>query len=247
MARRALLACSALAATLLIAPAARANDWQFSVTPYLWLAGLDGKFANTSALPTIHVDESFGDILDTVQFAFTGKFEARHGPFGLLGDIEYTDVGAHQDLTGSFFSHAEIGSKTVIGAGAIAYRFFEYGGASADVLAGARVTWANTDITLGDAGGDVASTSTDKTWGDAYIGVRGVLPVSAHWSLSGYGDIGAGYSDYTWQAYAAANYTFSNGVVLSGGYRVYDDDYDDDGYIYDVTESGFLLGGTFNF
>ena len=82
-----------LAAWLCIAailPAARAAEsagegWQFSVIPFLWMPGLEGKIGMRGV--TAAVDASFIDILDTVKDAdsfigLLGGFEARHGPWG---------------------------------------------------------------------------------------------------------------------------------------------------------------------
>ena len=82
-----------LAAVLIIAallPSARAAEsardgWQFSVIPFLWMPGLEGKIGIRGV--TASVDASFIDILDTVKDAdsfigLLGGFEARHGPWG---------------------------------------------------------------------------------------------------------------------------------------------------------------------
>jgi len=82
-----------LAALLIITtilPSARAGEsagegWQFSVIPFLWMPGLNGKVGVRGV--TAAVDASFIDILDTVKDAdsfigLLGGVEARHGPWG---------------------------------------------------------------------------------------------------------------------------------------------------------------------
>jgi hypothetical protein len=61
------------------------EGWQFSVIPFLWMPGLEGKVGIRGV--TAVVDDSFIDILDTVFkgdsfFGLMGGFEARRGPWG---------------------------------------------------------------------------------------------------------------------------------------------------------------------
>src|SRR5919109_4654571 len=78
------------AAWLIIAaslPPARADEsaaerWQFAVTPYVWMAGLEGTVGVRGI--TAAVDANFIDILDDTDsvIGLQGHFEARYGPWG---------------------------------------------------------------------------------------------------------------------------------------------------------------------
>jgi hypothetical protein len=63
-----------------------ADERQFQLTPYLWLAGLKGEIGNgvAEAQPP-RVDAS----LDCM---FIGSLEARKGPWSILGHIVYLSV-----------------------------------------------------------------------------------------------------------------------------------------------------------
>src|SRR5262245_47766076 len=56
---------------------AEAQSWKWEVSAYMLGAGMDGK---TGVRPNVaEVDESFGDILDNLQFGFMGRARATHG------------------------------------------------------------------------------------------------------------------------------------------------------------------------
>jgi hypothetical protein len=70
-----------------ISPPARAEEsaaegWQFGVTPYVWMAGIEGKIGLRGI--TAAVDASFIDILNDADsvIGLQGHFEARYGRWG---------------------------------------------------------------------------------------------------------------------------------------------------------------------
>jgi hypothetical protein len=67
------------------------DTWHISVTPYVWLAGLDGTVGLSGHVADVH--QSFGDILGNLKVGFMGLGEVRRGRFGLLTDILYLRVG----------------------------------------------------------------------------------------------------------------------------------------------------------
>jgi len=75
------------------------------------------------------------------------------------------------------------------------------------------------------------------------------MPLSDKWSLTGYGDIG-GFgvgSDFTYDLYAAANYNFNPNISMVLGYRYLSVDYDDNGFLYDISQNGPVIGAQFRF
>src|SRR6185295_18029811 len=103
-------AASAVAAVFVLVGATGASaqtvpEWQYSVTPYFWMAGLDGQIGVRS-LET-NVDMSFGDILDALKFGIMGTAEARHKTYVFGLDGMYISVGdgrsvAFRGDTGTF-------------------------------------------------------------------------------------------------------------------------------------------------
>lgn len=69
------------------ATASDAEQWEFGAMIYLWGAGLE---ANTQTGGDI--DISFSDIVDDLDMAFMGTFDARKGKWSVLLDAVYLDM-----------------------------------------------------------------------------------------------------------------------------------------------------------
>jgi hypothetical protein len=229
-----------------LAPA-EAQEYRLSVTPYVWGASLKGKFAVSSSLPTVDVEADFDDLIDNTQFGFAGKIEASDGVFHLLADVTYADLQVAAETEGPLLQAASFAAESFFGNVAGGFRLFDSTGFSLDVLAGVRYTWTETSINLVTTGGPTIPAGQDQNWGDLFAGVRGEVAMTDTWFLSAYGDIGAGESDYTWQLLGAVNYAVNRNTTLFGGYRAYEDKYDNDGYIYRAHQEGPILGATFFF
>jgi hypothetical protein len=239
------------ASTLLALFAASPVAAQVTVTPYFWAAGMKGDIAPVPGLPTVHTEADFGDIVDELQLGLASSFEIRGGRWAFVGDISYVDTGQSADLKtpSSGFDSAGIDSKSLMSTLAISYRVVDGDGASLDVLGGARINWADNDIRLMRPDGSSVKANDTETWADPVIGARGVVWLSPRWSLTGYGDVG-GFgvsSDLTWQAMAAVNYRFNDRIALTAGYRYYAIDYDHDGFVFDVSQYGPLIGTAITF
>jgi hypothetical protein len=243
----AIVAAAALAAAFAATPEARAEDWEFKISPYFWATGIEGDVAVFPRLPPVHVDESFSDILDQLQFAATAAIEARKGSFGILSDLSYVDTGTSRGLPRPNFTSVGVGTKTFTGTFATVWRVADRSRLDADFVAGVRLVWTETSVDLVRADGVVFSAEPDKMWLDPIVGARGIYTLAPRWSVTAYGDVGGGVSDFTWQVYGAANYHVNDGVRLSAGWRHYDVDFDDDGFIYDIAEDGPIIGATFSF
>src|SRR6187455_3532424 len=88
-------------ASLARAQAADSNKWKFELTPYLWGAGMSGTVSvNDRPSDGLVVEQSFSDILNVLQFALMGSFEARKGRWGAFTDGVYFKVDDEGVLTG---------------------------------------------------------------------------------------------------------------------------------------------------
>jgi opacity protein-like surface antigen len=201
-------------------------------------------------LPAIHINMSFSDILDNLDAGLLGAFEARKGRWGMLFDAIYMKLEASgtASRTGpaAATASAELEVTQTMFAAAVAYRFAE-GRAPMDVIGGLRYAKIEADATINGSffaqTGTVAR-SAEKDWVDPYIGVRALQPIADHWTLVGYADIG-GFgvgSDFTWQTLVGVNYEFSKTFAGKFGYRYLSVDYDKDGFVYDMANSGLYIG-----
>jgi hypothetical protein len=241
----------ALLAGFATAPSAEAQEWRWSVTPYVWFAGVEQKAAVNSTLPTVGIDMDFGDIVDEAQFVLMGKFEASNGRLHFIGELSYADIGSAAVIESANFPNltaASLGAETFLGTAAVGYRLLDTGSYWIDGIAGVRYTGTKTDLSFNLAGGGVLNGGEDENWLDGFVGARGAVKLDSRWSLLGYADVGGGGSNYTWQAYAGVDYELNPNTHLFGGYRAYKDEYEnDDGYLYSVLQQGPIVGATFWF
>ena len=231
------------------ATAAPGSGWTFDVTPYIWGVAMSGE-VQSGTLPAINIDMSFSDILDNLDAGLLGAFEARKGRWGMLFDAIYMKLEgsgtASRTGPAAATASAELEVTQTMFAAAVAYRAVERC-APMDVIGGLRYAKIEADAAINGSffaqTGTVAR-SAEKDWVDPYIGVRYLQPIAANWTLVSYLDIG-GFgigSDFTWQAILGANYEFSKTFAAKFGYRYLSVDYDKDGFIYDMANSGLYLG-----
>jgi hypothetical protein len=82
------------------------------------------------------------------------------------------------------------------------------------------------------------------------IGLKGLTPIGASkFFLSGafaMGGFGAG-SDFMWDASVNIGYQWTKGFATTLGYRYLDVDYENNDFLYDVTQDGLTLGLSWRF
>jgi len=229
----------------------RGDDWAFQLAPYAWLAGLDGKVATLPGLPPADVDVDFyDDILGNLNFAIMLAGEARKGRFGLIMDVMYTDIEDKESTPGPYFSSITSRTKSWIVSAAGLYRLIERERAFLDAVAGMRYWSVDSELSLSAGLTGPRENSNKEDWVDPIIGLKGLVPIGkSKFFLSGafiIGGFGAG-SDFMWDASANIGYQWTKSVATTVGYRYLDVDYDNDGFLYDVAQSGITLGLSWRF
>jgi len=73
------------------APSANDDGWHFVMTPYLWMAGLNGN-TRIGPLAEQNVDAPFSDVVGNLSAAFMGLFEARKDRWVILLDTFYVGL-----------------------------------------------------------------------------------------------------------------------------------------------------------
>jgi opacity protein-like surface antigen len=239
-------------------PSAPGDAWQFEVTPYIFGAALEGTTGVNRV--TADVDLGFDEILDNLDSGFMAMFEARKGPWGFGLDGVYFRLQDEQ--TGSWQGPGGIGSATgdleasmteQIYQLAVMYRLLNES-TRLDLIGAARYTQLDTDLDLVVTTGPLLpggtrDLSASESWWDPVIGIRVIAPFAEQWSFVGYADIG-GYgdgSDITYQLIAGANWQFADAFTAKAGYRYYYQDYEDNGFVWDMAAQGAYLGLGFIF
>jgi opacity protein-like surface antigen len=228
MNRPAASAAFALTAALACGFASAQEAWSYELIPFLWASGIDGRIGVGNAGTDVHA--SFSDLLDLVNVGGAMRIIARKDRVQWYGEGSYLDLGnATTTASGQVTVQT---TQTLLEAG-LSYDFTPqlapYGGLRfQDVRA--RVNTV------------AGSNSNDRNWVDAFVGGRWTPLRTDQWTAWLRGDIGAGGSKFVWLAEAGVGFHFGSRWGLYLTYRLLDDNYDRDDFLYDVRQSGLLFG-----
>lgn len=254
------------AATLAsVASATHAQEWQFAVTPYIWLPNIEAN--GTADAPPNGGEPAFEvgpvDYLDNLDFVLMLAGEARHGNYSLRSDLIYLD-----------FSNQRSAVKNVSGPGGVVEIPVDAGTTSS-------FTGLEAQVTLGYWMVDQPKQSVEIFGGLRYLDVSfdlnweldaplDLLPQSGQikqssnpldlivgtnarfafgngkWFAPLHADIGAGGSSLTWQLTAGVGYSFKWGDLLFV-YRHLEYQDDDGELLEGLALSGPALGASFRF
>jgi hypothetical protein len=234
--------------------AACASDaWQFRLTPYLWFAGLKGDVATIPGAPSAPIDISPSDALDDTEAGVMVMFDAKRRRHGLFTDFLYTDVQSDEELL-----PPPIGltlrsvTKTTIFSLAYQYEVFNRDQAIVDLMLGARYWNIDSELRFGGGSGLLAGRKVkhDESWIDPMVGLKGRMPLgNSNFYIqggAGLGGLGVG-SDLFYEFNGAVGYQWNKAIGTAIGYRLFDVDYEDDGFLYDARQQGWQLGLTWAF
>jgi hypothetical protein len=115
---------------------------------------------------------------------------------------------------------------------------------SVEAYLAARWWHITTNATLVTAGPTFSGGLTE-VWADAIVGTRISYAITDKWRVRLLADIGGGNADLDWQALASVTWMFHRNVGVTLAYRILGVDYKSSTLIYDMRQSGLLLG--FNF
>ena len=218
------------------------DQWQFTLTPYLWLPSVDARA--TVEGKTQKVKLTFSDILDDFDlFGVMGRFEAWKGNWGLIFD------GLYADLDGDFrnsnpinpsnplLNELNVEIRQAIVDFAVSYRLFElplrrehhFPILTIEPILGARYTYLKQELTPTIRSVLTPKLGGSKDWMEPYIGSSILLQLTEklscglRWDFGGFG-IGSA-STKTWKLATAIGYRFSERYQLRLGYEIYDIDY----------------------
>lgn len=214
------------------------SEWNYSGAMYLWAAGMGGMSANDG-----DIDIPFSDIIENLDMAFMGTFNAQKAQWGMNADIIYLDVGSALDdsrLIDEFSLKSWIISPTV------SYELVNDGQFNLHALAGARYFYMKPILELEN--GNNKETS-GNVW-DGIIGLKGTYDFNEKWFMPFQADIGTGDTDVTWQAYVGIGYKYENFDIIVG-YRHLEWSFDDNqpgGKIFnDFNIDGPMFGAKYRF
>ena len=92
--------------------------------------------------------------------------------------------------------------------------------------------------------------SNDESWFDPAMEIKRRAPLGGSKFYmeggAGLGGFGVG-SDLYYEINANVGYQWNRSIGTAIGYRMFDVDYEDDGYVYDVKQQGWQIGLTWPF
>ena len=221
-----------IAATLALAAplTSQAGEWEYSLTPYLWLP--------TISVDSKNVDESGNDLdvgptdyLEALDFGFMMAGEARKDKLVLKGDFMYLDFSVDEKEVKTPIVTADASLTGFVPTLLAGMNVIETDNYHMDILAG----WRRADlefsvdatVTLGPINRGDRVVDLDMAYDDFLLAVNGQYDFAgSNWSMPYYADIGAGDSDLTWQAMIGLDYAFDS-WKLHMNYRHLDYDFGD--------------------
>lgn len=244
-ARRNLPALAASLAALSLPGAAGAQSWEYGASLYVWMSALDT--AVETPLGTIETELSFSDILDKLDFALFATFEARNGPWMLMGDLNYTELETSLATPGPIFSEADVDPTLTIVSAFGGYAVVDRPDLRIEAGGGLRFydLALDTRIVGGIApGGQTFNVS--ESWVDPLVGVHVRAPLSDRWFARGFADVGGfgigDASELSWQIYAGGGYVINRTWAVEFGYRHLSIEKDLDTISLTMDQSGPLIG-----
>lgn len=246
---------TALVCTCLFAGAASAQEasppqWQFYLTPYLWIAGVSGTIKTPNPnVPGQQVDAGFGDVLSHLDaIPIMAAAEVRYGPFGLLTDIMAISVKSDIETNNRLFTGGSARLTQIVGTALGMYRVVDADRQWLDLGVGVRAFGMATTFSLNAGRLPGFSISPGASWADPIVAARYHLSFSSRWGLTAYGDIGGGPdSELTWQLLGTIDYQMTNSTVMQIGFRHLQFEYEGNVLHQNMGMTGPIVAGTMRF
>lgn len=213
-----LVALAALGAPASAQQAAWGGGWSGQATVYGWIPAVNGAQEGRGGEPVVDLDQQ--NVLSRLDMAFMGAAEIRKDRFGLLLDIVYADLSNDGEWVGGRLE-TETGLRLGMYSVAAAYRVHEADRTFVDLYAGARFFDTKLSFDFSTPDFDARDRDASLDWADPIVGVRGAMPLSERWSVSGFADVGgfdAG-DDLSWEVYGGVNYALTDAWAATLGYR----------------------------
>ena len=229
-----------------IATAADDNNWHLAISPYLWFAGIHGTVGARGHTAGVHASAS--DVLSKFNIGLMGAVEARKERFLLPVDfmwIKLSDDKALPQIGNPNVTSIKAKMTSTILSPKAGYRFVDHEKLQADALVGIRYWHLGTNLTLEPIG--LGSATQSANWVDVVAGAKFTMPLSPRAVVIVLGDAGEGGAQLDYQVAGLLGYNIKPTVMLGAGWRYLDVNYrPSSSFVYDVAQSGLLLGVTFN-
>jgi len=201
-----------------------ADPWKFDITPYLWAINMNGRVTNGPA--TLHINQSFSDLLNHLEGAGMLYATAHKDAFGLYFDGVYAVLSNSQQI--SMINTSARNNYGVFGGG-ISYIVLDrelqnQSKISLEPYVGVRYTLNNTTLKV-----STFSFKRNVNWTDPVVGMKLAYTFNKKWSAYLMGDVGGTNTSthYSYNAGAFLGYQPTSWHIarMYLGYRLLDQHY----------------------
>lgn len=226
-------------------PSPSSDGWHIDIVPYLWFAGIHGTSGIDGHTASIHATP--GEVLDYLNLGFMGAVEARHNRFLLPMDfmwVKLTDKKAFSFDEGA--TNAKVEFKQTIFTPGIGYRLVDKEKFNVDYRIGIRY-W-HLDSSFNVQGPEVNNTvNGTANWVDVVSGAKIQAALTPKVFVAVFGDAGGGQARSDWEAGGLLGMRIAKKWTIQGGYRYLSVNYrPQSSFVYDVNQSGIILGATWS-
>ena len=213
------------------ASAEPASDWQIRSAVYLYVP----EFSSRIELPggAFNLTKDMQDVIDETDKVFMGAMSARRNRFSLFTDFLYNELSGERsgltalpggvpalppDLSLNLKSETDL----LLWTAAAGYDVHSNERHQVDIIAGLRFMHmkSSVDYQVGSPAGPLLAGGIEDTTDnfDVIVGLKGrrTFGSDSNWFVDYYGDIGAGGSDLTWQAFVSGGRRLGRYEVVVG-------------------------------
>lgn len=208
------------------------DAWRFTVAPYLWALNMNGTVHIKTA--HAHVNQTFNDILNEMNWAGMLWVEANKDKFGVFGNALYASLS--QSASAGLFS-AHVNNNFGLYSAGVSYEIYKkcfcQETCESDLIIepylGFRHTVSNIQLTLNTPLGNVRK-SKNEAWTDPIVGARFRIDMTKAWTVTLAGDVGGTNTNnhYSYNVLGLLGYkpqTIMKYTTWYLGYRLLDQHY----------------------
>jgi hypothetical protein len=221
------------------------DGWHFSVTPYLWFAGMHGTVGALGHDVSVHA--GFTDIFKYLNIGLMGAAEPRYKKFGAPVDFLWMKLSDDKSLpfeVGPSSAKAKVTQTMLVPK--VSYRLVDGEMVKIDGNFGIRYFHLGTTLSFTGTGPQ-PSFYQSANWVDCIGGARITAALSPKVLVTVLGDAGAGGANLDYQVAGVLGYKLKPSIILQAGWRYLDVNYEPKStFVYDTATSGLIIGATFN-
>ena len=196
-------------------PAADHSGWEFTLTAYVPMTGLDGTVGVAPFLAD--VDMPFSEVIDNLDAGFMVYMNARNDRWSITGDFMWTKLSA--SLSPTRLTEIDFRQEQITTSLALGYSLVSNDRTTLDLLAGVVYNWIDVELDVSNPAVPAlnGSRSSTQDWLEPFVGIACQHQLSEHWMLFGRADVGgfADVSDEYWQVMGGVVYHFNENIAAA--------------------------------